>query len=65
MRKKRIGRPPMPKEEVKRHTMQIRLSDGQRNYAREIAEQQGITLTEVVLIGISMWAIWDAAKNNR
>jgi hypothetical protein len=55
----------MPKEEVKRHTMQIRLSDGQRNYAREIAEQQGITLTEVVLIGISMWAIWDAAKNNR
>lgn len=63
MRKKRIGRPPLPDNERKMYTAQIRLSEGQRNYAREIAEQQGISLTEVLILGLSMWAIWEAAKS--
>jgi hypothetical protein len=65
MRKKQIGRPPMPENERKRHVAQIRLSDGQLAYAREIQEQQGITLTEVLIMGLSMWAIWEAAKSNK
>jgi len=65
MRVIKRGRPRLTEEEVKSETVKMRMNKKQLEYAKRQADERGVKLGELFLIGLSMLVVYETLRDKK
>jgi hypothetical protein len=65
MRVIKRGRPRLTEEEVKSETVKMRMNKKQLEYAKRQADERGVKLGELFLLGLSMLVVYETLRDKK